>query len=42
MIDKLFFVVLILNTTELFSFLAPQMDVSIAEISLTLLGRHVF
>ena len=33
MIDKLFFVVLILNATGLFRFIAPQVGVSIGQVS---------
>ena len=41
MIDKLFFVVLVLNATGLFSFMAPQLGVSIGQVSLVLLGLNV-
>ncbi|HEY9161950.1 MAG TPA: O-antigen ligase family protein [Desulfomonilia bacterium] len=42
MIDKLFFVVLVLNATGLFSFLAEEFDVSIAIVTGTLLGLNIF
>ncbi len=42
MIDKLFFVVLVLNATGLFSFVAPQLGVSIGQVSLGLLMLNVF
>lgn len=41
MIDKLFIVVLILNATGLFSFIAPQLNVSIGQVSLVLLGLNI-
>lgn len=41
MLDKLFFLVLILNATGLFRFLAPLMDVSISRVSMALLGINV-
>jgi len=41
MIDRLFFIVLVLNATGLFRFLAPQLDVSIAQVSLALLMINV-
>jgi hypothetical protein len=40
MIDKLFFLVLVLNATGLFRFLAPQLGVDIGMVSLVLLGLH--
>ena len=42
MIDKLFFVVLVLNTTGLFRFLAPQFGVLISHISVALLVLNIF
>lgn len=42
MIDKLFFVVLILNATGLFRFVAPQLGVSIGQVSLVLLIFNIF
>lgn len=42
MIDKLFFVVLILNATGLFRFIAPQVGVSIGQVSLVLLVLNIF
>jgi len=41
MIDKLFFVVLVLNATGLFRFVAPQFGVSIGHVSLALLALNV-
>jgi hypothetical protein len=40
MIDKLFFVILVLNATGLFSFMAPQFGVGIGHVSLALLMLH--
>ena len=37
MLDKLFFIFLILNATGLFRFLAPQFGVEIGQVSLVLL-----
>jgi len=42
MIDKLFFVVLILNATGLFRFVAAQVGVSIGQVSLVLLVLNIF
>ncbi len=42
MIDKLFFVVLVLNATSLFAFLAPQVGVTIGTISLALLAFNIY
>lgn len=42
MINKLFFIVLILNATSLFAFLAPQFGVTIGTISLVLLALNVY
>ena len=42
MIDKLFSILLILNATGLFSFIAPQVGVSIGQVSLALLWLNVF
>ena len=42
MIDKAFFVVLVLNTTGLFRFLAPQFGVLIGHVSLVLLVLNIF
>jgi len=41
MIDKIFFIVLVLNATRLFAFLAPQFGVTIGTISLALLALNV-
>jgi len=41
MIDKLFSIVLVLNATGLFRFIAPQLDVSIGQVSMALLGVNV-
>jgi len=41
LIDKLFFVILILNATGLFSFIAPQIGVSIGQVSVVLLGINI-
>jgi O-antigen ligase len=40
MLDKLFFVVLVLNATGLFRFVAPQLGMDIADVSLALLVLH--
>ena len=37
MLDKLFFIILVMNVTGLFRFLAPQFDVEIGQVSLVLL-----
>ena len=42
MIDKVFFVVLVLNTTGLFLFLAPQFGMLIGHVSLALLVLNIF
>jgi len=42
MIDKVFFVVLVLNTTGLFRFLAPQFGVLVGDVSLVLLVLNIF
>ena len=42
MIDKLFFLVLVLNATSLFAFLAPQFGVTIGTISLALLALNIY
>jgi len=41
MIDKLFFVVLVLNATGLFSFLAEEFNVSIGVVTGTLFGLNI-
>lgn len=41
MINTLFFIVLVLNATEVFSFLAPQFGVTIGHISLVLLTANI-
>lgn len=42
MSDKIFFVVLVLNATGLFGFIAPQLGVTIGTVSLALLGINLF
>ncbi len=42
MMDKLFFIVLVLNLTGLFRFLAPQFGVSIGQVSMVLLWINIF
>ncbi len=41
MIDKIFFVVLVLNATGLFGFIAPQLGVTIGQVSLALLILNI-
>ena len=42
MIDRLFFIFLVLNATGLFAFVAPHMDVSIGQVSVVLAWINVF
>jgi len=42
MIDKFFFIFLVLNMTGIFTFIAPQLGVSIGFVSFLLLGFNVF
>ena len=41
MLNRLFFVILVLNATGLFAFLAPQLGVEILVVSLAFLGLQV-